>query len=146
MLHTNAGLLGSCLTTVIVLHPLLSKPCLEQIVAVDICKQVFRAHFKVLLLEVIHECDSIDDVGKLSQWNLVESSSDIVDDWIESNRQYIVLGEALLLIELLILAKELAADSISAIVNHQAATYIILVSSSLIGPVMDSYVFDVQNK
>ena len=139
-------MLGSCLTTVIVLHSLLSKPCLEQIVAVDICKQVFRAHFKVLLLVVIHECNTIDDVGKLSQWNFVKSSSDIVDDWIESNRQYIVLGEAFLLIELLILAKELAANSISAIVNHQAATYIIFVNSSLIGPVMDSYVFDVQNK
>ena len=123
-----------------------TEPRLQQVFSVDICEKVFCAHFKVLLLEVIHKGDSIDDAGKLPQWNLVEIVSDVVDDWIESNRQYIVLGEALLLVELLILAKELAANSISGIVSPQAVTYIILVSSSLIGPVMDSYVFDVQNK
>ena len=66
---------------------------------------------------MIHECDSIDDVGKLPQWNLVEIGSDVIDDWIESDLQYIALCETLLLVELLILAKELAAYSITSIVS-----------------------------
>ena len=88
-----------------------SDPSLQQIVSIDVCKQVFGADFQVLLLEVIHESDSVDDVGKLSQWNFVEICADVIDDWIELNRQYIALCKSLLLLELLILAEELATDS-----------------------------------
>ena len=106
-----AGLLGSRLATVIMVRSPATDPSLQQIFAIDVCKQIFSADFQVLLLEVVHECNSVDDAGELPQWNFVEIRADVIDDWIELNRQYIALCESLLLLELLILAEELAADS-----------------------------------